>query len=29
MKMIHNISYEVVAAPANKTPDYVNVLKCE
>ena len=29
MKMIHNVSYEVVPAPANKTPDYVNVLKCE
>ena len=29
MKMIHNISYEVVAVPPNKTPDYVNVLKCE
>ena len=29
MKMIHNISYEFVAAPANRTPDYVNVLKCE
>ena len=29
MKMIHNISYEDVTAPANKTPDYVNVLKSE
>ena len=29
MKMIRNISYEDVTAPANKTPDYVNVLKSE
>ena len=29
MKMIHNISYEVVPAPPNKRPDYVNVRKCK
>ena len=29
MKMIHNISYEDVTVPANKTPDYVNVRKYE
>ena len=29
MNMIHNISYEDVTPPPNKTPDYVNVLKCE
>ena len=25
MKMVHNVSYEDVTTPANKTPDYVNV----
>ena len=29
MNMSHNISYEDATPSPNKTPDYVNVLKCE
>ena len=25
MKMVHNMTYEDVTTPANKTPNYVNV----